>query len=511
MPIDPLIANGVAPVKFNDPMEQYGNYLKNAYLKSEITKTKQGQDDIDAQNNAFSDPGSRNADNSLNWEGVTNNLIKGKHGRLAPALLLDKQKIDTEQSTGYKARQEGNKASADAVAKDWENAQTQYSNLSADDKLGPLQGLQLIKHNYASSTLGPWLRDRGQTPEQDAVNQQQAIDSVGWLRHRANLMLGVKNAAEQNINAVKAGNINLLQATPKYSVNPGGPVATNVPGSGVDEGMSPDQRAQLGIKGQELTLAQKTQSDANRIAQGGLDLKKLEADPTYQLAKAGNANLATKTGDTFITQHIAASKYPQAIRHIDDTLDLLNSGSAFTGAAQSKLLYLNKLLAFAHMEPVSDPSVVNTELLNKNLNKIIVEQLQDGPTSLRTTNMLTGLTRDSSASTLLDPATIRSVLMSKRQDIQEQNKYHIGMTNQLLNSQMGQGLKGLGFVPTTDIPAYTNDIPQDKIEHLRQLPNVTPATMSAFDKAFGRPGAAEAILSTRGTPTGAGPLVQVGQ
>ncbi len=35
MPLDPMIANPT-PIKINDPMEQYGAYLKNAFLMDEI-------------------------------------------------------------------------------------------------------------------------------------------------------------------------------------------------------------------------------------------------------------------------------------------------------------------------------------------------------------------------------------------------------------------------------------------------------------------------------------------
>lgn len=511
MPIDEAIANPT-PVKIQDPLEQYNNFLKASYLQSEIGKAKTAANQLAVSNDAWNpakNPGVFDGQGNPVWNTVVKYNSANNNGVVNPQLLMDRYNAESAKAMANKSNSEATKSIIDATKTTHDMLK---ENLDKVDLNDPKKGYQQYVDGYSTPLFthpltAKFMADSGHTQAQDlagawaASNASSVANPGPWKQYMLNEGLGLAKAAEQHFDTRNTGAQTLVTATPANSFDV--PATSVSPGSVTANQMTPDQQAQLGVKQGELTLAQKKQAD-------DLAIKQQEMDPTYIAQKTGAVGLTNDKIADFKLQHAAVQSAPTMARHISDTLGLLDSNQAITGSGQTKLLAYNKLLEFFHMRSPGDPIITDTEVLNKNLNKIVIDQLKEGPTSLRTTNMLTGLTKESNASVLLDPKSIESVLRSKLQDVQEQVEKHNTLANELLSSKLRQSMKDLNMGKVSAIPDY--GIPQAAVDKL--LANPTPGSMAAFDKQVhgATPGmAARLVKQGGGTPTGESPLAPVGQ
>jgi hypothetical protein len=158
MPLDPVIANPV-PFKINDPMEQYGAYLKNAFLMDEIDKAREERE--------FN---SREAEAWKKYKGdnegdVINSLASSGAGKRIPSIQkgFDERRKTAEETK--KIASDAAKTEAETDAKVWENAKTLLDPVSPDPNIGVRQMEKVIRGWYQNPRLAKFFADNGRTIE----------------------------------------------------------------------------------------------------------------------------------------------------------------------------------------------------------------------------------------------------------------------------------------------------------------------------------------------------------
>src|ERR1035437_7932275 len=74
MAIDPAIANP-APMKLDDPLERYGNFLRSSYLQGEIAKAQNAANSLATQRAAYNQPGAVDLKTGRPDAGIISNFM----------------------------------------------------------------------------------------------------------------------------------------------------------------------------------------------------------------------------------------------------------------------------------------------------------------------------------------------------------------------------------------------------------------------------------------------------
>lgn len=530
MPLDPMIANP-ATIKIANPLETYGDFLKNAYLQSEIKKANIAANQNALLNKAWQQPGAIDQDGNANWGIPVNYLAANGGGAALPQLAMDRYTANAKQQEAAKNQAEAQnfqattaKSKAETIGKLIDNMHQDLSKISPNPQSGFGQYVDVAKNYYTHPEVSEYLKASGMTPlqafQQDIDQAKQAVIEGRWPDHIAQMQMGIKDAAQMHENQyidVNTGGAHNIVAAPKYGT-PGaqsvGQLQTTLnPAERLEKNKIQYTQLHNGATTSLLGLPEYAGGPAPTVVTSTqMQLtpeQRAQLDPAVASAKAGAVSLTNDVTKDFMNQHTAALNLVPTVKHIDDALGLIVPGKALTGAGQTYRLDMRRVADLFGL----DPTVADTQVLNKKLNEFVLDQLQHGVSSGRTTNMITKLVQDSNATGQMDPNAIREVLLSKRKDLQAQMQRHNDLTNQLLNSNIGEAMHGLGMRPLPSIPEYgpnaskgTNGRPISSASAIDLMMN--PQHAAEFDQAFGA-GSAQQILG--GTPTGGSPFKPAGQ
>lgn len=503
MPLDPLLASP-SPIKIADPMEQYGELLKNQFLQSEIQKARTASSQNVLLNKAYQMPNAYNADKSVNFTNVANNLGMIGGGQNVGQLSMDAAKTVSDQAMAHKNQAEGDKFDTENYGATLKQFNDKLSSVSTDPQIGLSQMFDHIRDINKSPVVQKFYATNGVNPNDAYVqgtNEAFKAAQAGpdaWKAYLISSQSGLASGHKMVTTQMDLGNRKAVIQTPETGGS--STMTANMPVM-----MTPEQQQKMQLEASKNQYTQLHNGQTTQVLKmpvygdGGavpVASAQQQLSPSQQAAP-GNA-MATKIGSNFVAQHVAAQQLPQTVSHIDDALGFIKKGP-ITGAGQTYRLDTDRIATLIGMDPGTAAS--NTQLLNKKLNEFVLDQMRQGNTG-RTTNMLQKLVESSNASGTMEPSAIRSVLLSKRADYQNQMNIHNTNAQQLLGSpDFGERMKGLGISTLPQISEY--DIPPAAVAILKAHPD----SGAEFDKRYGQPGAAARILQQLGgTPTGAVPF-----
>lgn len=480
MPLDPTLTNP-ATVKLNDPMEMYGNFLKNSYLQSEIQKAN-----IDARQNSLVNkawnpqvnPNAFDANGNPNFAGVTNWLGKSGAGSAIPQLEMDRQKAASDQAGAFKNQSEGTKFNAEAIGDTIKNLNTDLNGISLDPNVGGQQYVDHLIKYVKDPLIAQSLQSQGLS-QQDAFNQEvgkakAAIQSGKWTDFLLDQKAGLDQVAKQHFEKMTDvnGHQNIV-ATPELSL--GTPTSAVSPGS--DQAHTPRQPVT------NITV---------NAEQKGLD--KFDE---------GLGDIGAKEYGSLRTAAQGANDAVDKARKIKALLD----SGAITGAgANMKIdaIAATKALGFN----VPDNQLVASQLLQKYLAQNIFTQVGNmrnaGVPINRLTNMDLSLTKEGSPKIEMSADTIRAMMDDTIAGSQESVRRYNSRNRQLQqNPNTGPATRALSL-EQLPVPG----MPEPHPENIKALLNhqVSPRV---FDSIYGAGAAAR--YSQGGTPTGAVPFPVTGQ
>lgn len=509
MAIDPAIANPT-PIKLNDPMEQYENFLKNSYLQSEIGKSREASNMLAVSNASGKAPGAVNPDGTLNW-GVRNNyLAQNNGGSLLPQSAMDQAKTKLDTLTGFQKQQEGLANQASTIGTTIKNFHESLGGINTDD---PAQF-----SNQFAGRLGSFLQDPNMTDLaarsgknlQDSFGQamqeaQQAAAKgpAGMKAFIAAQQTNVGDAYQRTITPVNQGSMISLVSNDKFGGAPSvlGRMPTAL--TPAEQIAAAQRNVELGMKKTELGF----KGDE-------LDLKRQSMDPNYQSALAFGKSGADATTKELGTLHQMAATVPTNIGHIDQIIKLMDDhkGEIVAGAGQQALMTVRRTFQQLGLDGADDPSVKTTQEFAKMLAKNALDQMRSqsiNGTAGHQTNLLLNQYKDSNPNELQSLPAIRAILLAQRTDEQEKLK----MFNKRVSDLHSQGLSPFGMTTVPEIPEYdgtmkgNNGVIVGKTALSALIKD--PQHRAEFDEAFG-PGTAARVLGG-GTPNGANPLIPGGQ
>lgn len=492
MPLDPLIANP-ASIKINDPMEQYGSFLKNAMMMDEIQKLKDSRDDDNATNNAmrvYAQPG---LDEAGKRSAAINSLATNKRGKLIPAMQLQFANADKAASESGKFTADADKANVEAVGKVYEQAHSLMAGMSSDPVKGYGQYLDGLKMMVTHPKVAESLKAQGMTPfdmyKQESEKAKQAISEGKWVDFRDQQLMGAKDAMEQHL---KQADLQLKSTSKSTHVVDRGAlgqtvVQTNQYGDPHMDNLGTFTSESKTPKTNIVVHAEQKGADAFAEATG-----KGRAEKYLQLANA-------------------AESAPQSIAQIDRMNQLLNDG-ALVGALSKPTLDVTryaKALGFN----VNEGSIVTSQELRKMLANNVYTQVAamkaSGVPLTRLTNVELELVKQAAPDADMDAKTIKHLLNAQRKMIQNSVVQYNTM-NKGLNAAgvLSPALKALASNPVPEIP--DRPIPPNAIEFLKK----NPETAAHFEDKYGD-GTATLILQgggpAGGTPNGGSPFPQARQ
>lgn len=472
MPLDPSIANPT-PIQIQDPLEQYGNYLRSSYLQSEIGKAKMAAKQNALVNNAFlTTP--KNSDGTTDINGVAQTLAASGGGIGVAPLLMDYAKSQSDRAMATKNLADASSANATALKTTMDQYQNKWSTVDTKNpQAGLAQALTLINDTHNNGLVAKFHQsdnDPNQSFKNDVMQANAASEATisgkdpdAWGKYALTETAGSAAMAAHTTTPSSNGAQQWLTSVPNLSV--GTPSASIVPGSLSNMQLTPAQAAAL--------------------------------DPSTQTNLVAAKTIPSLAFDDYKTQHEAVNKIPESIVHIDGALGLLKS--AITGVGQTQQLDVARALKFFGVD-ATGKKIEDTQELNKRLNGFVLDQLRGSGTG-RTTNMLMQLTKDSNATGTMEPGATRKVLLSARADLLNQVQKHNDLANRLLATPgVGDQMRRFSMGPVPMLSDYGID-PKD-IAKLKANP--TPGSQANFDAQYDQPGAASRILG--GSQPGATPL-----
>lgn len=463
MPLDPLLANP-ATIKFADPMEQYGNFLKNSYLQEEIAKARRGEADDTAYNKLMAD--NVKSDGTYDRNALKGAFALGGQGKQIPKLeehfaKLDKTKAEVDQAAkkGVESEAHAGLFTAQKLKAKTETLLKDMGSISAVPETGLPQALDLLQQHYGDPDFKQSMVLAGRDPNTSYKNDADALVLAAksgpdaWKQHLAQHSAELEKALA--------------------------PVATHMTATGP------------GGKQQNIMLTDKF-GGASRVAPGsvqGYDPKTPTVNvnnlPENKGLTAFNENMAKDAIKDYSEKRKSAESAQMSADSIERMEKLVDDG-AFLGALskpEEDVTNYAKALGFT----VNDGQLIRSQELRKMLNKNVYDNVvalkAAGAPISRLTNVELKLVQDASPNMDMDPATIKILLGAQKKMLQNgvimHNKRYRELTS---NPKTADAMSLYGYHPI-DIPG----IPQAAIQKLKANPNKNPNIAAEFDKAFGLP------------------------
>src|ERR1035437_4737919 len=228
-PLNPAIANPT-PIQLPNPMEMYGNYLKNKYLSSEIDKAKfdQGQNNLMVK--AWQNPNARDAQGNPQFTNVMGNLADLGGGPSVAKFGLDASTYASNQATTAMNTAKAHSLQAAAVS---DHIKNYASSLSGVDLDNPSNGLpQFIAHASQFNSIPDILslhNSQGLSQEaatnQDIKEGQTAFNGgpMAWKKFMISKQSGAADAYKKIQTVVDQGDKKAIVTQSPF----GGPVTTD--------------------------------------------------------------------------------------------------------------------------------------------------------------------------------------------------------------------------------------------------------------------------------------------
>lgn len=262
MAIDPRISLGVQPMQIPDPLAQYGKIAaiqqaqnQNALAQYQLGAAQREEAKVNALGEAY-----RAAYNPQTGEIDTNALRKtlaaSGQGAQLPAVEkalgeLETQKLTREKSFGelVKNRMELSRARLDTVRT-------------------PDEYLAWHESNHTDPVLSKYFGQLGVTADQSRAQIVQKLQQPGGFQELLlGSALGLEKASKQHFVTQNLGGTTQVLSQPEHQI-PGMPSkATVVPGSVAQVTMTPAEKANVGLRQQELNLKRETEK---RLASAGV-------------------------------------------------------------------------------------------------------------------------------------------------------------------------------------------------------------------------------------------------
>lgn len=361
MPLDPMIANP-APVKINDPLDQYNNFLLASTRMSGLRKEKRDQEIRNALVEGYrqhTDAQGKTDFNALRSYVAQNGLgdvipgmldEEGKRSKTAAEIDETKAKTGLEQAktaTEGFTQQEKQANVAETKAKTFDQkykTSLQFLNgVSPDPKVGGPQVAQWIAGNFNDPDIGPILLQRGLTSEAMIADLKATKGEPAAFRQFVlNTVAGLAAASKQNITTEDLGGHKRVLSTPDLSF--GTPQAPTV------------------ISDQKVTVDPNSALKATRV---NVNVPVGVQVATGAAKKFGEV-VEEARGEEFASLDQLNSKAPRELAEIDRTLGILNSGKVITGwgaEARTNLLAMAKTLNIK----VDNPTLINTQMLRQQI------------------------------------------------------------------------------------------------------------------------------------------------
>lgn len=481
MPLDPLIANP-SVVKLADPVEQFGNVLKNAYLANQVAEAKQKRSETDAMNDAYKMPGAVNPDGTLNDDIVVNAFAQKGRGSMIPSFQANRAKIAKDQADAKKTeaeigetRAKMDKTQMEAFANALKTSNEQLSGVAMDPHVGQDQYYAHIVANSKDPLISKWLQQRGVTPDQyiqDEVGKMHAASQSpeSWKQFvvgEATSGKDMEAMLSQKIEQLDLGGHKQL-----VSVDTHNPNAT-------PKVMS-DQTVTASPNVARMTV--------NNYPENKGETKLYEA----------NAEAVSKEYSALRAQAQAA---PKTFASAQNLIGLLNKG-AMTGAGSD---FATKALAWADTAGLNinhDKLVASQEFrkyLKQNIFDMVGAMKNAGVPISRITNMELQLVEQGAPNSEMNIDTVRSLLKHLQEDSRNAVINHNSRLGELLGNQNTRGAMSMFAAHPFDIPG----IPPQAIEFLKK--NNDAKHQQLFEKKYGLPsGAASSLFAQPQQPGGGG-------
>ena len=475
MPLDPLLANP-ATIKMADPMEQYGNFLKNSYLQDQIAEAKQKRDDDTADNELYK----RNYDpvKGLDKNAFLADAAKSGRGKNIPKyqeawLKQDKLKAETDAqgATAMKNKAQAGLFGSQELEHTIKNLNTALSGIDvADPAKGLPQYLAHIDQFAENPVVTKMYTDMGMTKDQWKNQARAEAYQAAASGQFPQLVLahqdGLKTSMKQDISHMTAlgpdGKQQALFATNEY----GTPSTTQVPGS--------------------------LQNYIPKVPTTTVNVGAAKTESEYGKA------IGKGVAETDLRLRASASAAPKAVGDIDSMLSTLDKGDVITGAGGEIQTGIMRVLNSSGFN-VDNAKLEDTQVMTKQLSQHVLDRLTEMKNSglpiSRATNMELEQLKNSSPSILQEPATIRRLLLLERKMLQEQSdawKSRLRDIRNDPNAKIDPSLRAVS-VEKDPAPIYDYGVTQAAVDYL--MKNRDPKHQALFEKQFHlEPGAAKRYL-----------------
>lgn len=465
MPLDPLIANPT-PVQVKDPMEQYGEFLKNNYLAQEIAKARREEDDDTAYNALMK----RNvkSDGTYDRNALLGDAANSNLGKKIPLIQKGFAELDKTNAEAGATRSKGMKDYSEAVKTAYESNDKSLDKMSLDPTVGSKQYDDYIKSTFADPIIGPNLLKKGQTEDQwKAIKDQNTTDKTTWANFLLKAKAGLPVVAKQHIDQVNLGGHVITQATPENSLTT--PTPTTIADNKVT--LSPNRKQNV--------------VNVNNL-------------PENKAGAAFSEGLGKDVMDEYKNLRTGATAAQDAVDKAQRIRALVKSG-AITGAGANLKMNIANVAAALGFTP--DPRLSASQELQKYLAANVFDSVaamkNAGAPISRLTNMELELAKQGAPSQNLTADTIDAMSKDIIQNAQKQTAKFNNRTRELKNiPQMDPALREMAF-HELDIPG----VPKAAIDYLVK----NPQAAADFDKKYDHPGLSTLILQG-GTQTGGAPF-----
>lgn len=386
----------IAPIKFDDKLEQYSNFLKDQYLQSEIAKSKREEDDSTAFNNAGKVTGAVNADGSFNTGVMGNALAQGGQAKQLPGFLKGQSDIAKSNAEAGASTSKAAKDDADTLHQKMQNYADAFANMPRND---PHAGQAVYYSKLLAMSRDPQIvKLHGSASPEDFIKSglqdsfQAGQSPQAWQAFADKQVFGAQKAAdllkEVKVLPIKRGDKTTVVMTNPTDANP----SLNELGT----------YSVLPAKGQTININ---------------NLPGPAAETSFAKAQG------TSQSDALTALSGIATSAPQGIAKIDQALDIIKGGNFITGiGADKKLAYYKFLKAGGLTTDKQNQMIDNTEQLNKYLAGNTLDQtaaFNKAGLGARTSVQELKMLSDATARSGMEPEAMSTVLLKQRKDLQD--------------------------------------------------------------------------------------------